>query len=179
MRSQYFRVSCGGFFFLIFFTVGCTLNVGLKEPNGEGDFLLETLRLEKLSREDPSPSIRAKSHLQLAFLYVNSRNPQLNYSRALLEMESYLSMSPGKVQKDDFQNWFSVLKELDRVRKDKKEMEEENQDLQTRIEELRISMGKVQEANKGLRDKVANLQGVIEKLKNLDYQMEEKRDRIK
>lgn len=179
MRSQYFRVSWGGFFILIFFTVGCTLNVGLKEPKGEGDFLLETLRLEKLSGEDPAPSVRAKSHLQLAFLYVNSRNPQLNYSRALLEMESYLSMSPVKVQQDDFQNWFSVLKELDRVRKDKKKMEEKNQDLQTRIGEMRISMQKVQDANKGLRDRVANLQGVIEKLKNLDYQMEEKRDRIK
>jgi hypothetical protein len=204
MRSQFLRISYCGFFSLIFFVSGCTLNGGLKKPEGEREFFMETSRLEKLAREDPSTSIRAKSHLQLAFLYVNSRNPQLNYSRALLEMESYFSMSSEKVQRDDFQNWFSVLKELDRVRKDKKAMEEKNHDLQTRMErfrigqeemqeankslrdkmddlqaESRISLEKVQEANKSLRDKVARLQELIEKLKNLDYQMEEKRDRIK
>ena len=68
---------------------------------------------------------------------------------------------------------------MDRVRKDRKEMEEKNHDLQTRVEKFRISLEKVQEANKGLRDQVANLQDVIEKLKNLDYQMEEKRDLVK
>ena len=179
MGSQFLRVQWCGLLFLLFFAVSCTSNLELKNPKGEEEFLQETSRLEKLAREDPTPSGRAKSHLQLAFLYVNSRNPQLNYSRALQEMESYLSMSPAKAQKDDFQNWFAVLKELDRVRKDRKGMEEKNQDLQTQIEKLRISLEKVQKANKNLGDEVANLQEMIEKLKNLDLQMEEERNLIK
>jgi septal ring factor EnvC (AmiA/AmiB activator) len=155
------------------------LNLELKKTKGEKEFFQETSRLEKLAREDPATSVRAKSHLRLAFLYMNSRNPQLNYSRALQEMESYLSVSPAKAQKDDFQNWLAVLKELDRVRKDKKGMKEENQDLQTQIEKLRIGLKKVQEANKNLGNEVANLEEMIEKLKSLDYQMEEKRSLIK
>jgi len=179
MGSQFLRVQWCGFFFLLFFAVSCTLNLELKKPKGEEEFSQETSRLEKLAREDPATSVRAKSHLQLAFLYVNSQNPQLNYSRALQEMENYLSMSPAKAQKDDFQNWLAVLKELDRVRKDRKGMGEKNQDLQTQIEKLRISAKKVQEANKNLGDEVVNLQEMIEKLKNLDLQMEKERNLIK
>ena len=179
MGSQFLRVQWCGFFFLLFFAVSCTLNLELKKPKGEEEFFQETSRLEKLAREDPATSVRAKSHLQLAFLYVNSRNPQLNYPRALQEMESYLSMSPAQAQKDDFQNWLAALKELDRVRKDRKGMEEKNQDLQTQIEKLRISLEKVQKANKNLGDEVANLQEMIEKLKNLDLQMEKERNLIK
>jgi len=140
------------------------LNLELRKPKEEKEFFQETSRLEKLAREDPATSVRAKSHLGLAFLYVNSRNPQLNYSRALQEMESYLSMSPAKAQKDDFQNWLTVLKELDRVRKDKKGIEGKNHDLQTQIEKMRISLKKVQEANKNLGEEVANLQKMIEEL---------------
>ena len=204
MRSQILRIQWRCFFLLFFFVVSCSLNLELKKPKGEREFFQEASRLEKLAREDPATSVRAKSHRQLAFLYVNSRNPQFNYSRALQEMESYLSMSPAKAQKDDFQNWFAVLKELDRVRKGKKGMEEENLDLQTQIEQLRISvrkdkktmeeknldlqtqigklrisLEKVQEANKNLRDEVANLQEMIEKLNDIDYQIEEKRKFIK
>ncbi len=170
----------------------------------------ETYRLETIAREDPVESVRAKSHLQLAFLYVNSRNPKLDYSRALQEMESYLSMSQGKAQNDSFQNWLAVLKEMDRGRKDMKAIEErnqfledqneklqfsleevdrlrkdmrgigeKNQALRSQIGKLRISLEKVQEANKDLRYEVADLQGIIKELKDLDYQMEEKRELIK
>jgi len=179
MGSQFLRLHWCGFFFLFFFAVSCSLNLELKKPKGEEEFFQETSRLEKLAREDPATSVRAKSHLQLAFLYVNSRNPKLNYSRALQEVESYLSMSPAKPQKDDFRNWFAVLKELDHVRKDRKGMEDKNQRLQIQIEKLRISLEKIQEANRNLRDEVANLEEMIENLKELDRRMEEKRSLIK
>ncbi len=179
MRPKFPSPQRSCFFLLLFFFAGCSLHLELNKPKGEGEFLQETSRLERLAREDPAPSVRAKSHLQLAFLYVNSRNPQLNYSRALQEMESYFSMSTAKPQEDDFQNWLAVLKELDRVRRQKKGTEEKKQNLQTQIKNLRVSLEKVREANKNLEDKVANLQEMIEDLKNLDYQMEERRDFIK
>jgi prefoldin subunit 5 len=211
MASQFLRIQwCAFFPLFLFLPVSCTLNLELKKPEGEKEFLQETYRLEKIAREDPVESARAKSHLQLAFLYLNSRNPQLDYSRALQEMESYLSMSQGKAQNDSFQNWLAVLKEMDRGRKDMKAIEErnqfledqneklrfsleevdrlrkdmrgireKNQALRSQIGKLRISLEKVQEVNKNLRDEVADLQGVIEELKDLDYQMEEKRELIK
>ncbi len=211
MASQFLRIQwCAFFPLFLFLPVSCTLNLELKKPEGEKEFLQETYRLEKVAREDPVESARAKSHLQLAFLYLNSRNRQLDYSRALQEMESYLSMSQGKAQNDSFQNWLAVLKEMDRGRKDMKAIEERNQFLENQNEKLRFSLEevdrlrkdmrgireknqalrsqigklrtnleKVHEANKNLRDEVGGLQGVIQELKDLDYQMEEKRELIK
>ena len=143
----------------------CSLTQALKKPEGEKEFVQETSRLEKLAREHPEPSVRAQSHLKLAFLYVNWRNPRLNYTRALQEMESYLTLSPGKVQTDDFQNWFVVLRELNHLGKD-------------RIG-LQTSLEKVQKENKNLHNEVANLREMIERLKTLDRKMEEKRGLIK
>jgi len=133
--------------------VSCSLQE-LRRPEGEKEFSLEISRLEKLAREDPKASVRAQSHLQLAFLYVNYRNPQLNYTRALQEMESYLSLVPARAQTDDFQNWLAVLKE---------------------VRKLQTSLEKVQKANKSLSDEVAGLKETIGRLKSLDRQMEEKR----
>jgi len=133
--------------------VSCSLQE-LRRPEGEKEFSLEISRLEKLAREDPKTSIRAQSHLQLALLYVNYRNPQLNYTRALQEMESYLSLVPARAQTDDFQNWLAVLKE---------------------VRKLQTSLEKVQKANKSLSDEVAGLKETIGRLKSLDRQMEEKR----
>lgn len=164
MGSQFHRLRWGCIFLLLFFMVSCSLQ-GLKKPGGEKEFSQETFRLEKLAREDPKVSVRAQSHLLLAFLYVNHRNPQLNYNRALQEMEGYLSLAPAETQKDDFRNWFAVLKEVGK--------------LQTGLE-------KVQKANKSLRDEVAGLKEMnhkmretIERLTSLDRQMEEKRDLTK
>jgi hypothetical protein len=153
MGSQFHRLQWGCIFLLLFFMVSCSLQA-LKKPEGEKEFFQETSRLEKLARKDPKTSVRAQSHLQLAFLYVNYRNPQLNYTRALQEMESYLSLAPARAQTDDFQNWHAVLKEVGK---------------------LQTSLEKVQKANKSLRDEVAGLKETIERLKSLDRQMEERR----
>jgi len=153
MGSQFHRLQWGCIFLLLVFTVSCSTQA-LKKPEGEKEFFQEASRLEKLAREDPKASVRAQSHLQLAFLYMNYRNPQLNYTRALQEMESYLSLSPARAQTDDFQNWLAVLKEVGKI--------------QTRLE-------KVQKANKSLRDEVAVLKETIEKIKSLDRQIEERR----
>ena len=93
MGSQFHRLQSGYVLLLLFFVVGCSFQE-LKRPEGEKELSQETSRLEKLTREPPKTSVRARSHLQLAFLYVNYRNPQLNYHRALQEMESYLSLAP-------------------------------------------------------------------------------------
>jgi len=153
MDSKLHRLQWGGIFLMFFFIVCCSFQT-VKKPEEEKEFFQETSRLQKLAREDPKTSVRAQSHLQLAFLYVNYRNPQLNYPRALQEMESYLSLTSARGQTEDFHNWLAVLKEVGK--------------LQTNLE-------KAQKANKGLRDEVAVLKETIERLKNLDRQMEERR----
>lgn len=157
MDSQFHRLQWGWIFLLLFFIASCSLQT-LKRPEGEKEFFQETFRLEKRAREHPETSVRAQSHLQLAFLYVNYRNPQINYTRALHEMESYLSLVPGKAQTDDVQNWFAVLKEVGK--------------LQTGVERM-------QKVNKGLRDEVAGLKETIERLKSLDRQIEQRRSLTK
>jgi hypothetical protein len=157
MDSQFHRVQWGCIFLLLFFITSCSLQT-LKRPEGEKEFFQETSRLEKRAREHPETSVRAQSHLQLAFLYVNYRNPKLNYARALQEMESYFSLSSGKTQKDDVQNWFAVLREVGK--------------LQTGLERM-------QKVNKSLRDEVAGLKGTIEELKSLDRHIEQRRNLTK
>lgn len=158
MSSTFYHLRWGCFFLLLFFMVSCSLKQTPKSPEGKKEFLEETSRLEKVAQDHPEASLRADSHLQLAFLYVNYRNPQLNYTRALREMETYRSLAPAKAQRDDFGNWLAVLREVDHLRK----------------------------ANKSLRDDVASLkesnhkmEETIERLKSLDRQMEEKRRLIK
>ena len=167
---RHFRWAC--FLLLLFFTASCSLNQAFVKSMGESEFLQETGRLEKISREHSDTSVRAQAHLQLAFLYVNYKNPRLNYSRALQEMEAYLSLSPDKTQTVDFQNWLAALREMDQLREDWTKMAEKNQALQGRIDKSQAALEKAQEANNKMRE-------AIERLKTLDRQMEEKRRLIK
>ena len=157
MGLRFDRLLSGYILLLIFYVAGCSLQE-VKKPEGESGFYQETCRLEKVARETSRASVRAQSHLKLAFLCVNHRNPRLNYSRALQEMESYLSLAPAETQRDDFQNWLAVLKEVGK---------------------LQSGLEKEHKANKSLRDEAAGLKEMnnkmretIERLTSLDQQME-------
>jgi outer membrane protein assembly factor BamD (BamD/ComL family) len=157
MDSKFYRLQWGWIFLVLFFIASCSLQT-VKRPEGEKEFFQETSRLEKRAREHPETSVRAQSHLHLAFLYVNHRNPNLNYTRALQEMESYFSLTPAKEKTDDVQNWFAVLKEVGK---------------------LQTGMERMQKQNKSLRDEVAGLKETIEKLKSLDRHIERRRSLTK
>jgi hypothetical protein len=137
----------------------------LKTSEGETDFADETSRLEKLAREHPDASVRAHSHMQLAFLYVNCKNPRLNYARALQEMQTSVSLDPHKSQTDDFKNWLAVLKEVDKSRGSLQSANEANRHIRDEIVGLK-------ENNKRMRE-------TIERLMKLDLQIEEKRRLVK
>ncbi len=171
---------------LVLLLASCTANQSVKRTEGETDLLQKISRLEKLSREDPLPSVRAQSHLQLALLYVDVKNPRLSYSRALEEMKIYLSMAPGESHAADVQNWMAALKEMDHLRTDKIDLEQRNRTLQAQNDKLQASLEKIQELNKSLRDEAASLKETnrkmketIEKLNVLDRQIEEKRRLVK
>lgn len=185
MGLQLFRLqwSC---IFLLLFMVSCGWKLPLQKPEGEQGFFEETSRLEKVAREHPDPSVRTQAHLKLAFLFLNHRNPQVNYPRALQEMKSYLFMAPAKTATDDLQNWLAALEEMEHLRNSGGEKREKNQSLQAQIEKLHPALEKMQKANKILRDEVAGLKEMnarmketIEMLESLDLQMEEKRKSIR
>jgi len=165
MNSRFDRLRWRFLLLLLFFMVGCSMTQTLKKPEGEKEFGQETSRLEKLSREHPEPSVRAQSHLQLVFLYVNCRNPRLSYARALQEMETYLSLEPAKAETDDVKTWFTILKEVDKLR--------------SSLQRTRETIRSLRDEMTGLRETNNRMKETIETLKRLDLQMEEKRRLIK
>ena len=175
MDSHFHRLQWVWIFLLSFFVASCSLQT-VKRPEGEKEFVQETSRLEKRASEHPETSTRAQSHLQLAFLYVNYRNPNLNYTRALQEMESYFSLTPTKQKTDDVQNWLAVLKEVGRLQTDMERMQKANKSLRDEeVGKLQSDLERMQKVNKSLRDEVAGLKETIERLKSLDRQIEQRR----
>ncbi len=186
MGLQLFRLQWSCISLLLFFMVSCSWKLPLQKPEGEQGFFEEVSRLEKVAQEHPDPSVRTQAHLKLASIFLNHRNPQVNYPRALQEMKSYLSMAPAKGATDDLQNWLAALEEMEHLRKSAGEKRERNQSLQAQIEKLHPALEKMQKANKILRNEVAGLKEMnakmkdaIEMLESLDLQMEEKRKSIK
>ncbi len=68
----------GLIYFFLWVSILAISSCGLKytTPRTGEEFSREISRLEKLSMEDPDPSVRAKSHLQLARLYTYYKNPR-------------------------------------------------------------------------------------------------------
>ncbi len=182
MRLVFHPFRWGCFFLLLFLIASCNLNQGLKKPEAEKDFFGQTSYLEKVARYHPDLTVRAKSHQQLALLYVNHRNPELDYARALQEIESYLLLSPTKEEEDYFNDWLAILREVDHLRKDGIEMEKKNQTLRGQIDRSRANLIRFQKANIQLSDEVAKLKEMnnkmiqtIETLNDIDRQIEERR----
>ena len=155
-------------------------------PRTGEEFSREISRLEKLSMEDPDPSVRAKSHLQLGRLYTYYKNPQRDYRKGYKEFAAYLALVPADRKDDEIQNWVSVLEELEESEKEADGLEgkigsltgemnrqlKKNQELQSRLESLEKTNRSLSEANRSLKE-------TIEMLKKLDQQMEEKRKSIR
>jgi len=185
---------------LAFIFAGCTLKYTPPTPE---DYAQETARLEKRLQKQGDASVRAKSHLQLAWLYSSYKNPKMDYGRALKEFEIYLSLVPDEAGDDEIQNWLSILRQLERSENESTKMRErieilsreyqENLKLQANIEVLAKENAEKREAleqqakkNQKLQENIEKLQEsnnslkqAIENLKTLDLQIERKRRSIK
>jgi len=183
------------FFLFLFF--GC----GMKHaPQGREEFYRETMRLEKLIAEQADPSARAKLHLQLAELFIDSRNPEMNYGKALPEFEAYLTLAPVEARKDEARNWVAILREWERAEKEtvllRGKMENlvgENKekgealDRQVKLldlegkknEELKASLGKIQVRLEGLEKANRTLSEANRSLRESNEQMKETLEKLK
>ena len=111
------------------------------------DFSREIAKLEKITKTNTDVSVQARAHLQLAMLFLDYRNPAVNYLRALRELEAYISLDPEGGRADEVQTWRALLNKIEILTKDNNRMKEENQ----------------------------KMNGIIEKMKSLDIQLEQKR----
>jgi len=153
------------------------------------DFPKEIARLEKIAREDPTPKVRAMAHFQLAALWAHHRNPDVDYSRALDELDMYMRLDPEASSDDQNLNWLAMLGEMDFLRRENKALEEkismlgrENNSLQAQIENLKIlqsGLDRMQGKIDSLTEENRKMQEALEKLKSLDLWLEEQRGRIK
>ena len=176
-------------------------------PGNADDFRRETLRLEERARVHEDPRVRAESHRDLAYLYLNYRNPQLNYGHALREFEIYLEAAPEDRKSDEIQNWICALQELEKKGKEasglqgrirvmawEREGQQQSLDQQgSRVQELLSAVERLQgrvetlekdnrslgEANRNLKEENEKVRDTLEKLRALDRQMEEKRRSIR
>ena len=169
-------------------------------PQSGEEFRQETLRLEEKARSHEDPEVRAECQLELAYFYLHHRNPLLNYGKALQGFEAYLRFTAGDRQTDEIQNWTLALREMDRRERETASLKErvaklvqendgktkslawqlkKNQETQAALEKSHVHVDSLERANRGLKEANDKMKETVEKLKNLDLQMEEKRKAIK
>jgi len=181
--------------FFIFISILVILSCSPKYtiPRTEEEFSREISRLEKLTRENPDPSVQIKSHLELARLYTHYQNPGRDYLKGCREFAAYLSLVPADRKNDEIQNWVSALEELEKSEKEAAILRGENaktrealnllskrnKELQDRLESLEKTNRSLSEVNRSLKESNEKMQETIVKLNQLDRQMEEKRRSIR
>lgn len=197
MNHRRQRVACLIMLLLLLELPSCVLKY---TPRSGEEFRRETLRLEKQARNHEDPEVRAEAQVDLAFLYLDHRNPLRNYRRALQEFEAYLRATAAERPSDEIQNWAYALRNMERQERETgslkarmvklaQENEEKtkslawqlkkNQESQAALEKLQAQVDALERTSRTLKEANEKMKEVVEKLKNLDLQMEEKRKAVR
>jgi DNA repair exonuclease SbcCD ATPase subunit len=173
------------FLFLIpvFFATSCSLKY---PPKTGEDVSQETAHLEKMIQNYGDETVHPNSHLQLAWLYANYKNPKRDYKKALKEFETYRSLAPDGAGTDEIQNWLSILRALDRSEKELQQKQErislltgENAERKMELEQQMKKIQKMHANIEKLQESNASLKKTIESLETLDLRIEKKRKSVK
>jgi chromosome segregation ATPase len=150
-------------------------------PVGENKYSQEIVELKNMVRQNSNAAEAKKAHLELANLYLNHKNPQRNYQKALEHLRAYVATTDSSIN-DETLNWIAALKEIDRLLEEitqvQKELETSNQAtlaFQRTNQKLTREEIKLREKNRKLEESNHRLEKTIELLKNLDQRLEEKR----
>ena len=145
----------------------------------------EIARSEKQVSSQEDVAARAEGHLRLAWLYLDRRNPKADYGRALKEFEAYARLAPEKAEDDEIQEWLSILRAFEALRKENASLQEqiltttkEKSEGKGLLDQQAAVNKKLKADNQKLRENNKQLQETIKKLKNLDRQIEERRRSI-
>jgi len=131
----------------------------------------EISRLEKALKSEDKSLSRPTSLYYLALLYSHFKNPEPDYKHAFKNLEEYILLDPdGAEQKSSAQYLMSLLNKL-----------KINEDL---LNKLKTLITTLKQENKTLTEKYEklvienqNTKEIIEKLKQLDIQLEKKREK--
>ena len=145
----------------------------------------EIARSEKQISNPEDAAARAEGHLRLAWLYLDHRNPRADYGRALKEFETYARLAPEKAEDEEIQEWLSVLRAFEALKKENALLQEqilaatkEKGEGKGLLDQQSATNKKLKADNQKLRENNKHLQETIKKLKNLDRQIEERRKSI-
>jgi hypothetical protein len=164
---------------LLFALSSCT--VRYTPPKTTEGFSQEIARAEKHISGEEDATIRAKGHLQLGRLYLDHRNPKMDYGRALKEFDAYLRLVPEGAEDNEIQSWLSILRDLEALRKQNIKLQEQILAIMKEkgVLDQQVAMNKkLKENNEKLQENNRRLQETIKKLKSLDRQIEERRRSI-
>ena len=161
----------------------CTLRY--TPPKTAEGFSQEMARWEKQISGPEDAAIRAEGHRRLAWLYLDRRNPKADYGRALKEFEAYLRLAPEKAEDDEIQEWLSILRALEALKKENAILQgeiltitQEKGEGKGLLDQQAAMNKKLKADNQKLRENNKHLQETIKKLKSLDRQIEERRKSI-
>jgi len=182
---------------IITLTCACSQTQRMSRPSSAthlsgltGDqFSQEIHSLEKITRSDADLSRKKSAHLTLADLYISFKNPERNYKMALAHLENYAALDPAVNEQYEVQDWLAALKEMDRfsmaISGQKKQIKKMSLQIKNASQKnsvharkktkLARQNDKLKQINEKLRKKNQELEQTIEKLKNLDRRLEEKR----
>lgn len=169
---------------------GCAL-VPARPPR---DVSAEVGRLEaEVAAVGGAPARRPELHLALARLYLDPENPSRNYRAAQAELRFFAALDPRGASEPEVQRWLRALEvlngeaaERDRLaarveelanqhaqaRRSIEALGRENQDLRRAAEGQSKDVAGLREAVKALTRENQDLKDQIEKLKELDRQLE-------
>lgn len=124
-------------------------------------YLGEIKRLNDIIESGPNQKVKISDiHLQLALLHSSYKNPKRDYNQALIEMEKYIALEPKGANDYEIQNLLTLLKTIKRGRNKGRESS-----LVSEVEEL--------------TEDIKELNETIDKLKQLDVELEKKRKSFK
>ncbi len=138
----------------------------------------EIARLEKNSADDPDSAAAAESFYYLSLLYSHHKKSQPDYKKALQNLESYIRLNPEAEKKSDVQYLLSLFREIDTLRSKNHALKAKNNALKKHSIRLKSDTSALKGEKEQLTAENQNLQDMIEQLKLLDIQLEERRKSV-
>lgn len=123
-----------------------------------------------LSDKISTDKVKAMAHLRLSLLYSHYRNPDRDLFKALEHIDAYIAMSPDQKPEDAIINHRELLTATSDQTKTKNDSKSP----------LKTSMiNKLKKENKALTQENDELKKTIEKLNELEVELEKKRKRMR
>jgi len=138
----------------------------------------EIVRLENIIADEPDSAAAAELSYYLSLLYSHHKKPQPNYQKALQNLESYIRLNPEAGKNNDVQYLLSLFRNIETLEAKNNTLKAKNDALKEDRAKLKCNTTTLKREKDQLTAENQNLQDMIEQLKLLDIQIEEKRKSV-